>query len=257
MGSTSIASASSLHLPFEKLAYRSCEALAETMLKERQEVVLSRKELDAVRSLSHKLHRTQQTVGYGFFNLLSFDEMRKVGERYSKVGTFTADEVELFESLFYAKAESFGFYGEKVFTSLSDAIRQNETVKVPHTGHYLYKGKALDMYGKIRKDIGDSIVLTSGVRSVVKQMDLFLRKVVRSRGNVSVASRSLAPAGYSFHGIGDFDVGKAGMGNKNFTSAFAQTDEFKKLIDSGYIQIRYPKGNPFGVRYEPWHIKVV
>jgi LAS superfamily LD-carboxypeptidase LdcB len=28
-------------------------------------------------------------------------------------------------------------------------------------------------------------------------------------------------------------------------------------MDLGYIKIRYPKGNPFGVRFEPWHIKVV
>ena len=55
----------------------------------------------------------------------------------------------------------------------------------------------------------------------------------------------------------DFDVGKIGFGRKNFTEAFATTDEFKKLVDLGYVEIRYPEGNTFGVRYEPWHIKVV
>ena len=65
------------------------------------------------------------------------------------------------------------------------------------------------------------------------------------------------PPGHSYHAVGDFDVGKKGFGSRNFSEAFAQTDEFKRLIDLGYLDIRYPQKNPFGVRYEPWHIKVV
>ena len=124
-------------------------------------------------------------------------------------------------------------------------------------GHYLFKGDALKKYDKIRRDIGDSIVLTSGIRSVVKQIHLFLNKVHEVEGNLSVASYSLAPPGHSYHAIGDFDVGKVGFGKRNFTADFSDTDEFKRLTDLGYIDIRYPQNNPFGVRYEPWHIKVV
>jgi LAS superfamily LD-carboxypeptidase LdcB len=105
--------------------------------------------------------------------------------------------------------------------------------------------------------MGKSIVLTSGVRGVVKQMYLFLAKAVRSDGNLSMASRSLAPPGHSFHGNGDFDVGKVGYGYRNFTEDFAKTAEFKRLEELGYIRIRYHEKNPFGVRFEPWHIKVV
>ena len=112
------------------------------------------------------------------------------------------------------------------------------------------------LYTKIKNEIGDNLVLTSGVRSVVKQMHLFLSKASKYEGNLSLASRSLAPPGYSFHGIGDFDVGHIKLGARNFTDAFAETDEFKKLIDLGYIDIRYPKDNKLGVRFEPWHIKV-
>ena len=60
-----------------------------------------------------------------------------------------------------------------------------------------------------------------------------------------------------FHGIGDFDVGRIGWGAKNFTDQFAQTREFKTMEDLGYVQIRYTTDNRLGVRYEPWHIKVV
>jgi len=257
MASVSAASAASAVLPFGELGYRSCENIIEEIVASREDVILSPEKLAEVTALSQKLQRIRATVGYGNFNLLGFDEMYKAGAEHPAVGTFSSAETELFESLFYQNAVAYGFYGEKVFTSLTDTINKGETVKVPGTGHYLYNGRAAEMYAKVRRDVGESIVLTSGVRSIVKQMDLFLRKVVSSRGNVSVASRSLAPAGYSYHGIGDFDVGKVGFGTKNFTSDFARTDEFKRLIDLGYVQIRYPKGNPFGVRYEPWHVKVV
>ncbi|MGI9295075.1 MAG: M15 family metallopeptidase, partial [Pseudomonadales bacterium] len=98
--------------------------------------------------------------------------------------------------------------------------------------------------------------LTSGIRGIVKQMQLFLAKAVVTNGNLSQASRSLAPPGYSYHGIGDFDLGKVGFGLRNFTESFATTDEYKRLIDLGYVSIRYTETNPFGVRHEPWHIKI-
>lgn len=252
-----MASASPAVLPMEKLSYLACKTFKNEYFSKKKEIVLTSKELSSVAHLSHKLSMTRKTVGFGNFNLLGIDEMLRVGRHHSKVGEFSKSEMDLLESLFYEKASQYGFYGEKVLTSLTDEINKKETVKVPYTGHYLYKGKPLAMYEKIHKEVGKSIILTSGVRSNVKQMDLFLRKVVRSRGNISVASRSLAPAGYSYHSIGDFDVGKVGFGYRNFTSDFSKTDEYKKLIDTGYIKIRYTKNNPFGVRFEPWHIKVV
>jgi len=99
-------------------------------------------------------------------------------------------------------------------------------------------------------------VLTSGVRSVIKQFLLFLNKAYANDGNLSLASRQLAPPGYSFHGIGDFDVGQAGFGYYNFTEKFIATDVYKKLADLGYLTLRYPQDNMLGVRFEPWHIKV-
>ena len=100
-------------------------------------------------------------------------------------------------------------------------------------------------------------MLTSGVRSVVKQIFLFLNKTAKVNGNLSLASYSLAPPGHSYHALGDFDVGKKGFGHKNFSVEFSETDEFKRLSDLGYFDIRYPQNNPFGVRYEPWHIKII
>lgn len=233
------------------------EIITDIKMPERKDVILSGQEYKTLKKTLYRLKRIQKTVGYGHFNVVSFDEALKIAGRYSRVGTFTQDELSLLEKLFYENANVYGFYGEKVLSSLTADIKTNETKKIPYTGHYLYRGRAEAMYQEIKKDLGNNIILTSGVRGVVKQMYLFLNKAVKLKGNLSQASTSLAPPGYSFHGIGDFDVGKVGFGYRNFTSEFAETDEYKKLMDLGYIKIRYFEGNPFGVRFEPWHIKVI
>ena len=104
--------------------------------------------------------------------------------------------------------------------------------------------------------MGRQAVLTSGVRSIIKQTLLFLNKAKKTRGNLSMASRSLAPPGFSYHGIGDFDIGQAGYGISNFTERFATTKVYKRLYKLGYTKFRYNKNNLLGVRFEPWHIKV-
>ena len=213
-------------------------------------------ELNIAKTLFYRIKRVQSYVGYGYFNLLNFDQMIRAGKRSSKVGQFTKAELLLFEELFYADAKRYGFFGEKVFVKATDSIVKKEVFKVPYTGHYLYRDKAYDMYKQMTKELKHSIILTSGVRGIVKQMYLFLNRAFRENGNLSLAARNLAPAGYSFHGVGDFDVGKKGYGFKNFTDDFAKTDEYKKLMALGYVEIRYTKDNPFGVRFEPWHVKV-
>ncbi|MCB1644121.1 MAG: M15 family metallopeptidase [Pseudomonadales bacterium] len=204
-----------------------------------------------------RLDRVQNLVGHGNFNIVSFDEMVSYGKQYASVGEFTPQELAFIDELFSEEASRYGFFGEKVTARLTEKVSDKDRVKVRGTGHFLFRGDSETFYQKLRKDMGSSIVLTSGIRSVVKQTHLFLAKTIQSKGNLSRASRSLAPPGHSFHGVGDFDVGKVGFGSRNFTADFAETPEFKKLVDLGYVNIRYPKNNLLGVRYEPWHIKVV
>jgi len=99
--------------------------------------------------------------------------------------------------------------------------------------------------------------LTAGVRGIVKQFYLFLSKALRHNGNLSLASRSIAPPGYSFHVAGDFDVGKAGYGVANFSGRFTETNVYAKLKSLDYVKFRYPPGNQTGIVFEPWHIQVV
>jgi len=207
-------------------------------------------------SLKH-LKRIQRVIGYGNFCLLNFDDAIKYGRAYSSIGKFSKEELDFLEMIFYSQSENYGFMGEKPIKNITGKIIKKEVKKIPYTGNYLYRGKPIEMYNKIKKEIGNDVVLTSGVRSVMKQFLLFLNKANKSHGNLSMASRSLAPPGYSFHGVGDFDVGKRGYGVHNFTERFTQTKVYKKLTDLGYIQFRYERDNDLGVRFEPWHIEVI
>ena len=200
--------------------------------------------------------RVQKTVGFGNFYLLGFDEAMRVARQHTSVGSFTREEMNFLEQVFYERAALYGFYGDKPLKNLTDRISRGDVVKIPYTGNYLYRGEPLAMYMHLRRKVGDKLILTSGVRSVVKQFMLFLSKTYQGNGNLSRASRSLAPPGYSFHGIGDFDVGQVDYGQYNFTERFIQSEVFQELSDLGYLQLRYPRDNMSGVRYEPWHVKV-
>lgn len=224
---------------------------------ESADIVLASEQIAAFQSVRARLTRLQAYVGFGNFNVIGWDESLRHARRQGSVGNFTAAEIDFIEELFFTNADTLGFYGDKVVTRLSATIARKDIVKVAGSGHFLFNGHPLETYRKIRHDVGESIVLTSGIRSVVKQIHLFLNKTARVDGNLSQASYSLAPPGHSYHAIGDFDVGKRGLGVRNFSPEFAATDEFRRLADLGYVAIRYPRDNPFGVRFEPWHIKVV
>lgn len=158
--------------------------------------------------------------------------------------------------MFFANPNRYGFFGKKISREITDSIAKDEVAKIGDTGHFLLKGESQNLYEQIKQDVGDEVILTSGVRSNVKQIHLFLAKAIEANGNLSRASRSLAPPGHSYHGIDDFDIGKIGLGERNFTADFSSTEEYKKIANLGYVDIRYPTDNLFGVRFEPWHIKI-
>lgn len=219
---------------------------------------LSPEKLEILKRAHEKLHQVQQLVGYANFNLISIDEAFSLAKNRSQIEEFTQVEKSILEEIFFTDAKKYGFYGERVLTSFTQkSITKEEVAKIPRTGHFLFKELANESYERLLKDVGPSLVLTSGIRTLAKQSYLFATKSLQSNGNLSKASRSVAPPGYSYHASGDFDVGKVGFGYKNFTAAFAKTKEYKKISKLDYVDIRYTQTNKFGVRYEPWHIQTV
>jgi hypothetical protein len=241
--------------PEQELA-RYLEKMQNFELSHQEDVFLAPEQKTLLVSSFQRIDRVQTLVGHGNFNVIGFDAMLNYARQHSSVGAFTREELDFLESVFFDDVERYGFFGEKVIDSLTAVVNERDRVKVSHTGHFLFRGDSLQVYEKIRRDVGENVILTSGIRGIVKQTHLFLAKTIQAEGNLSLASRSLAPPGHSFHGIGDFDVGKVGFGAKNFTAQFAHTDEYRTLVELGYLDMRYPEQNLFGVRFEPWHIKV-
>ncbi len=220
------------------------------------DIFLSKEKYLFVQKLVVKFRKVQRYVGHGNFNLLSVDNFFLFTDVAPNCEPITPAEKVFMEELFYFDAHKYGFKGDKTSHKLTESISRREVSKVPYSGHFLKKDQSLKLFQKVKNDVGDSLILTSGIRGIAKQFHLFLEKALETKGNLSKASRSLAPPGYSFHYLGDFDVGKKNMGMKNFDQDFAETDEFKRLVDLGYINIRYTQSNTLGVRFEPWHLKV-
>ena len=219
------------------------------------DVCLDQEKYLLLKSLVQRLKRLQETAGHGNFCLICLDDALRIARYHSSVDRFSRLELDFMEMIFFEDMTHIGFLGKKPVENLTHKVDRRKVVKIPGTGNYLYKGVPLETYNEIVKDIGEQAILTSGVRSVIKQFLLFLNKAYKSKGNLSLASRSLAPPGYSFHGIGDFDVGQIGFGKYNFTKSFTTTKVYKNLEKLGYINFRYPQNNYLGVRFEPWHIK--
>jgi hypothetical protein len=204
-----------------------------------------------------RLSKVKKSIGYGKFNIISFDAVLGVAKNDSRIGEFSKKELELLDKLFYDNPNKYGFFGTKTTQKITQVIEEKDTIKINYTGHYLFRGKSLEDYNRILKDVGKDIILTSGIRSVPKQMSLYLDKIYALQGNISKASRIIAPPAYTHHAISDFDVGKKGFGGRNFSTLFTTTEEFKSLVKLEYVNIRYTENNKDGVIYEPWHIQVV
>ena len=239
------------------IAVGSVSAMANTKKYGQETVWLRDDQAQVFLHVQKKLQLVKRYVGYGNFNILGFDDMLKVAARYPKIGAFTREELAFIEEIFYADPNKHGFYGKRTVPSLTTKINKKDVMKVKHTGHYLFRGHSDESYNRVISDIGKSLILTSGVRGVPKQMNLFFNKIKSTRGNITQASRSLAPPAYSYHSVGDFDVGKIGWGYKNFTASFARTQEFWGLQKLPYIAMRYTINNKDGVRFEPWHVKII
>ncbi len=242
---------------FLGLVATSMASVAFAQEAEPSSVFLHPSEVADFESARARLARVSRHVGFGNFNIIGFDTVLHYARNVSSIGAFTPSELALMEKLFYETPEPYGFFGRRTCESLTEVIAEKDVYKVPRSGHYLFHGEPLEAFERLQKDVGPTLILTSGVRSVPKQMDLFLNRIHRCEGNISLATKTIAPPAHSYHSIGDFDVGKEGFGYLNFTEEFAKTEEFLKLQELPYVRTRYTPGNPDGVWFEPWHIQII
>lgn len=101
---------------------------------------------------------------------------------------------------------------------------------------------------------GIGLVVVSAYRSAEYQASLIERKLARGEDIATILRVNAAP-GYSEHHTGcAVDVGVAGQ--EPLTEAFETTRAFAWLgahaIRWGFA-LSYPRDNPHGIVYEPWH----
>ena len=147
------------------------------------DVWVTPEEFKLLQQAKKRLDGVKNTVGHGNFYLISFDEALKIAQTYSQVGgPFTQPEVNFLEDLFHRPAAEYGFYGLKPVGNLTHSVNRKEIVKVQGTNNYLFRGDAEKLYQRMRADVGNHLVLTSGVRNVIKQFHLFLSKSCKNQG---------------------------------------------------------------------------
>ncbi len=108
---------------------------------------------------------------------------------------------------------------------------------------------------------GINLSVISGFRSIADQQYLFF-DVKAQRGEVATERASVsAPPGYSEHHTGyAIDIGDANVPATNLSPDFENTAAYKWLKNNAAhysFELSFPKNNPQGVSYEPWHWRFV
>lgn len=101
---------------------------------------------------------------------------------------------------------------------------------------------------------GVDIRLVSAFRSFDRQSEIIRRKIENGHSMDEILAVS-APPGYSEHHTGRaIDIGTPNC--QNFEEHFENTAAFSWLqLNAGQFgfSLSFPRGNPFGFCYEPWH----
>lgn len=204
-----------------------------------------------LRPLAMRLGQAQSSIGHGRFNLASFDDVRAALGKHAPLSSREENE---FAALFALDARRIGFLGPRVVQQLSAALPLDQLQAVPPTGQHVFPA-AFELFMRARKVVGEQLIVTSGARGVPKQMLVFINSALHG-GMIARPVHSVAPPGYSYHAVGDIDVGDRRLGGVNFTEAFANSPTYKTLAALAYIHFRYPRHNPYGVQFEPWHLQI-
>ena len=103
-------------------------------------------------------------------------------------------------------------------------------------------------------DEGVQLLIVSGFRSIDYQAGLIRSKLEAGQDIADILAVNAAP-GFSEHHTGRA-VDIATPGSRPLTEEFEQTDAFTWLgREAGQFgfSLTYPRDNPWGITYEPWH----
>lgn len=98
------------------------------------------------------------------------------------------------------------------------------------------------------------LLIVSGFRGVDYQADLIRKKIAAGQQIADILQVNTAP-GFSEHHTGQA-VDIATPGSRPLTEDFENTDAFQWLTKNAAeygFSMTYPRDNPWGITYEPWH----
>jgi zinc D-Ala-D-Ala carboxypeptidase len=123
--------------------------------------------------------------------------------------------------------------------------------------------EAADAFAQMREAAragGVDLNIISGFRSRASQEKLFARQIQR-RGNREAAARLSAPPGHSEHHTGyALDIGDNSDQDTDLKYAFERTRAYHWLSENANqygFELSFPRNNPGGVSFEPWHWRFV
>ncbi|MCE2459877.1 MAG: D-alanyl-D-alanine carboxypeptidase family protein [Pseudomonadales bacterium] len=143
---------------------------------------------------------------------------------------------------------------EETAETLADAGRYRDTGRVVQLR--AEAARAFRAMQQAARQAGVELVPISGFRTKSYQNGLFSR-AIRKYGAEESAARWVAPPGYSEHHSGlALDIGALESPGTDVETTFEDTAAFAWLQDNAHrfdFEISFPRDNPQGVSYEPWH----
>ncbi|AKG24676.1 hypothetical protein IJ00_16015 [Calothrix sp. 336/3] len=110
------------------------------------------------------------------------------------------------------------------------------------------------------REKGVWIIPVSGYRTIAQQQKLFQQQTQR-KGSAKEAAKISAPAGYSEHHTGfAVDLADGKSPRLDLAFEFEKTDTYlwlKKHAQEFGFELSFPRNNPQGVSFEPWHWRYV
>lgn len=140
---------------------------------------------------------------------------------------------------------------------------QKEETDLVEIGHDIYGRSqklarvAADCWSQMKFQAKkESVILNviSAFRTVDKQTEIIQRKIDGGQ-SLSEILRVCAAPGYSEHHTGRA-IDLTTIGCKPLSELFESTEAFNWLRENSHLysfKLSYPKGNQFGISYEPWH----
>ena len=141
---------------------------------------------------------------------------------------------------------------------------QSELKAVTADGSIRMRTAAADKFRKMQTSAqSEGVILTplSGFRSIVQQNELFFNVKEERVQETSQRADVSAPPGYSEHHTGyAIDIGDGRAPETNLNENFEKTAAFgwlEKNAPRYSFELSFPRDNPQGISYEPWHWRFV